>query len=107
MTNFIIIFSLTLYGVFLIIQTRRNQAYFQSVPVKDEANISTHGGDLEEDGHSLKYHILLLTLTLLPIFILAKYLSILVSYATTKHGRPALSPRCLVDCHVGFDTQDY
>lgn len=96
MASFIIIFSLTLYGVFLAIQTKRNQAYFQSLPIKDEVNISTHGGELEGDSHSLKYHILLLTLTLLPIFILAKYLSVLVSYATTKHGLPSALDALLI-----------
>jgi len=87
---FLIVMSVGLYGTFLALQTRWHRDYF-IVRVGPEA------GDIEEDAEyhgvaeirSLPYHLVFLTVYILPVLILAKQLARPIDHGVTALGAPA------------------
>jgi len=88
MSVYLIAMSIGLYGVFLAIQTMRHRAFFQqpvSADEPEEADKHDHGNLLVR---SLRYHALLLPLTMLPIVLLSKKMAALVDHGTATLGAP-------------------
>ncbi len=85
-------FTLLLYGVFLAVQTRRHQLFFQerqsgmAVEEVAEPNIGAIAEGTES--HSTLYHAVLLFLTLLPVPLLAEHLAVVVEDGIVKLGAP-------------------
>lgn len=70
MSVYLIVMSLTLYSVFLAIQTLRHRSFFEQPPSPEQENNIKH-----EEHHfvvGIGYHALLLPLTMLPIILLSK-----------------------------------
>ncbi len=82
-----------LYGVFLLIQTRRHPDYFQEPPAvkwSDEAAEASEQAHFTV--HSLPFHAILLLVWLLPVVLLAKKLAVVLQVAADRlHAPPALS----------------
>ena len=82
-----------LYGVFLVIQTRRHPDYFQepaAVKWSDEAAEASEQAHFTV--HSLPFHAVLLLVWLLPVVLLAKKLAVVLQVAGDRlHAPPALS----------------
>jgi Ca2+:H+ antiporter len=77
--------SISLYIVFLAVQTGRHRGYFsfseaEAAPVRVEA----HSG-----AHSLPYHVVLLTLYMLPVIYLAEQLAFPIDYIIETLHAPA------------------
>lgn len=86
MSLYLLVMSISLYGVFLSIQTMRHRSFFEQ-PQRDAA------GDGDDDHgalaiRSLGYHALLLPLTMLPIILLSKKMAVLVDHGTVSLGAP-------------------
>jgi Ca2+:H+ antiporter len=85
-------FTLLLYGVFLAVQTRRHQMFFQEPENGRAAGEATQGnlGAIAEgsEARSTPYHVLLLFLTLLPVPLLAENLAVVVEGGIAKLGAP-------------------
>ncbi len=84
--GWLIVVSAGLYGSFLWIQTQRHSGFFLQ-PTQSE------DGETDADlGHapprSLRYHAVLLPLTMLPIVLLAKKMAVLVDHGTATLGAP-------------------
>jgi Ca2+:H+ antiporter len=85
-------FTLLLYGVFLAVQTRRHQLFFQerrsgmAVEEVAEPNIGAIAEGTES--HSTLYHAVFLFLTLLPVPLLAEHLAVVVEDGIVKLGAP-------------------
>jgi Ca2+:H+ antiporter len=87
---FFSLFTVLLYGIFLVIQTGRHRGFFiepnnDAMPIaaaskSDESRSSPVG--------ALTRHILLLILTILPIVLLAKQLAKLIDYGIAVLGAP-------------------
>lgn len=82
--------TLTLYGVFLAIQTKRHRAFFEDPEAGPEdapsyVAAARHG----ETGRPLFYHVVLLFLTLLPIALLAHDLAQVVELGVHRLGAPS------------------
>lgn len=76
-----IILSVAIYAVFLAVQTRRHQEFFNETdwePGKEEH----HGGG------PIPFHALLLVLNLLPVVLLSKQLAHLLDHGVTEGGLP-------------------
>ncbi|MGM0561069.1 MAG: calcium:proton antiporter [Pseudomonadota bacterium] len=71
------LFALLLYGIFVWIQTRRHQSYFQSPEELQETAHPDHGHGAGSE-RSRSYHVVMLVLTLLPVPILSESLSVLI-----------------------------
>ena len=83
---YLIVMSLSLYGVFLAIQTLRHRSFFQQPRPPEEENIDKH-----EEHHfvrSLGYHALFLPLTMLPIILLSKKMAVMVDHGIATLGAP-------------------
>jgi len=86
MAIYLIVMSVALYGVFLAIQTLRHRSFFEQP--------ETHGRIHAEDEHahgvarSLRYHGLLLPLTMLPLVLLSKKMAVLVDHGIETLGAP-------------------
>jgi Ca2+:H+ antiporter len=88
MAVYLIVMSISLYGVFLAIQTMRHRSYFlqPAAAEKDaEAPADDHGGLVTR---SLAYHAVLLPLTMLPVVLLSKKMAILVDHGIGTLGAP-------------------
>lgn len=86
MSIYLIIMSLTLYGVFLAIQTLRHRTFFQQPLFPGEEKHEKH----EEDHFvkSIGYHALLLPLTMLPIIMLSKKMAVMIDHGIESMGAP-------------------
>jgi Ca2+:H+ antiporter len=72
-------FTLLLYGVFLVMQTRRHRDFFQAPEeARATAEPILHNPEIAE--HSTAYHVLLLILTLVPIPLLAHEFAVIVEF---------------------------
>lgn len=76
--------SVSIYGVFLAVQTSRHREYFIS-PHADHEDEHLHG---EYKVQSTSYHALFLVLYILPLIILAKQLAVPLEYGTRVLGAP-------------------
>ncbi|KRE20777.1 calcium:proton antiporter [Bosea sp. Root483D1] len=105
------LFSLLLYGVFLLLQTGRHSVFFMepaseaNVPYgaayararmqpKPEAEAALQPASASEPSHapsggSTRTHVLLLLANILPIVILAKSLAVMLDYGIVRLGAPA------------------
>ena len=92
------VFTLALYGAFLVLQTGRHRSFFQE-PTGEQAPVArTATPDdaiLEDDpahedpGGATWTHVVLLLATILPIVILAKSLAAVLDFGIIKLGAPA------------------
>lgn len=97
------VFTLALYGAFLVLQTGRHRSFFveptreQAPPVRSAPHGRAPASDdidvLEDDGHedpggSTWSHVLLLLATILPIVILAKSLAVVLDFGIARLGAP-------------------
>jgi Ca2+:H+ antiporter len=81
--------TLTLYGVFLTIQTRRHRAFFEDPDARPEdAPYRLTSAPDGDPGRILVYHAALLFLTLLPIALLAHDLAKVVELGVHRLGAP-------------------
>ncbi len=83
---YLIIMSLTLYGVFLAIQTLRHRSFFQQPLFPEQENNAKH-----EDHHfviGIRYHALMLPITMLPIILLSKKMAVMVDHGISTMGAP-------------------
>jgi len=88
MAFYLIGMSIVLYGVFLAIQTMRHRSFFEQPPTSSnhaEAGKHAHG---DTKAYSLRYHALLLPLTMLPIVLLSKKMALLVDHGIDTLGAP-------------------
>lgn len=97
------VFTLALYGAFLVLQTGRHRSFFVE-PTREQAPLvrsAPHGRApvsddidvVEDDGHedpggSTWSHVLLLLATILPIVILAKSLAVVLDFGIARLGAP-------------------
>ena len=97
------VFTVALYGAFLVLQTGRHRSFFveptreQAPPVRaaphgrtpdpDEIEIVEHDGH-EDPGGATMGHILLLLANILPIVILAKSLAVVLDFGIVQLGAP-------------------
>jgi Ca2+:H+ antiporter len=88
-SEFLILMSVGLYGVFLAIQTMRHRDYFVS-PVTTAGTVDCEGADVHgnPEVRSAGYHCLLLVAYVLPIVVLAKQIAVPIAYATSVLGAP-------------------
>ncbi len=97
------VFTLALYGAFLVLQTGRHRSFFveptrdQAPPVRSAPHGRAPASDdidvVEDDGHedpggSTWSHVLLLLATILPIVILAKSLAVVLDVGIARLGAP-------------------
>jgi len=78
--------SLTLYGVFLAIQTMRHRTFFQQPIFPDDEKHEKH-----EEHHFIKsigYHAILLPLTMLPIIMLSKKMAVMIDHGIKSMDAP-------------------
>lgn len=76
--------SVSIYGVFLAVQTSRHREYFIS-PHAEHDDDQLHG---EHEVQSTWYHAMFLVLYILPLIILAKQLAVPLEYGTHVLGAP-------------------
>ena len=81
---YLIVICTVLYAIFLWVQTREHRGFFE---------YTLPGGEVVEDGHpespfGIGYHVALLIITLVPIVILAKQLSIVMYAGLANLGAP-------------------
>ena len=115
--GFLIVMSVSLYGVFLAIQTMRHRDYFVSptatAAATDPNSPDSHGGF---EAQSAGYHGLLLPTYALPIVVLAKQIAVPIDYGISVLGVPAalggflvavliLSPECLAAVRAALANQ--
>ncbi|MDP3318400.1 MAG: calcium:proton antiporter, partial [Bosea sp. (in: a-proteobacteria)] len=97
------IFTLALYGAFLVLQTGRHRSFFveptseQAPPIRsaphgrapdsEEIEIVEHDGH-EDPGGATSTHLLLLLANILPIVILAKSLAVVLDFGIIQLGAP-------------------
>ena len=88
MAVYLILMSIALYAVFLAIQTLRHKTFFIQ-PAGGTGNL-----DSSTDDHadivvrSIRYHAILLPLTMLPIILLSKKMAVLVDHGIATLGAP-------------------
>lgn len=88
LTIFLIFVSLSIYGIFLGIQTVRHRKYFLEVEKEKRNHSNAHG----KVYYSIGTHLILLLIYLATLIFLAKLLAIPISYATEiLHAPEALS----------------
>lgn len=88
MAVYLIVMSISLYGVFLAIQTMRHRSYFVQPATSEEGGVAPpddHGGLVVR---SLAYHAVLLPLTMLPVVLLSKKMATLVDHGISTLGAP-------------------
>jgi Ca2+:H+ antiporter len=91
------VFTVALYGAFLVLQTGRHRTFFQE-PTRDQAPKARTAGEedgFEEDDHghpdpggATLTHVALLLANILPIVILAKSLATVLDFGIIKLGAP-------------------
>ena len=93
------VMSISIYGIFLAVQTNRHRDYFVS-----PHSAGSEDAKAEDDGHlhsehevkSTLHHALFLTLYILPLVILAKQLAVPLDYATRALNAPQVLSGFLV-----------
>jgi Ca2+:H+ antiporter len=87
---FFSVFTIVLYGIFLVIQTGRHQGFFvESRPnAVGAAAASTRHERHDSAGRAIRWHTLLLVITMLPIVLLAKQLAKLIDHGIVMLGAP-------------------
>ena len=88
MAVYLIVMSISLYGVFLAIQTMRHRSFFVQPATSEEGGVAPpddHGGLVVR---SLAYHAVLLPLTMLPVVLLSKKMATLVDHGISTLGAP-------------------
>jgi Ca2+:H+ antiporter len=81
--------TILFYAIFLAIQTMRHRAFFaEPVNGKGEAPAYLVAHSVRDIG-SLRFHVLMLVLTLAPIVALSTYLAIIVDFGIEHLGAPA------------------
>ena len=111
------VITILFYGVFLVIQTVRHRAFFaepngdgERVKAYDNRRLHRHAT------HSLRYHLVMLVLTLLPIVLLSEFLAVIVDLGIETLKMPAelggiliailvLSPEGLTAMHAALANQ--
>lgn len=88
MAIYLIAMSISLYGVFLAIQTMRHRSYFEQPAVAEQNAQEAHEDHGNMVVRSLGYHALLLPLTMLPIILLSKKMAVLVDHGIITLGAP-------------------
>ncbi|MDQ6434019.1 calcium:proton antiporter [Mesorhizobium sp. LHD-90] len=85
------LFTIGLYGAFLVLQIGRHSGFFQEpVDEKDEQDADrTEAGHHPPAGGSNMVHVVLLLANILPIVILAKSLATVLDYGIARLGAPA------------------
>jgi Ca2+:H+ antiporter len=87
------LFTVALYGAFLILQTGRHSAFFQEPEAEKPAGAPESGGGPAPahagSGNSTLSHVVLLLANILPIVILAKSLAAVLDFGIVKLGAPA------------------
>ncbi len=79
------VFTLALYGVFLLIQTGRHSEFF----IDAEAQETGHEGDAATASGGIAKHIGLLLANVVPIVILAKSLAVILDHGIAALGAPS------------------
>ncbi len=78
--------TIVLYGIFVILQTSRHRSHFDDPREDIESQESVYAN--HESEYGVPVHALLLVLTLLPIILLSKNLSVLVDAGVRQMGMP-------------------
>ena len=87
---FFSLFTVVLYGIFLVIQTGRHRRFFvESGPDQVAAVASTRHERRASAARTIGKHTLLLVITMLPIVLLAKHLAKLIDHGIGALGAPA------------------
>lgn len=81
--SFLMIMSLTLYGVFLLIQTTSHQKYFVAPSSMEDDTTAKKIAT-----HSTFYHVATLLLSMLPIILLSKHMAQIVNYGISTLDAP-------------------
>lgn len=114
MAFYLIAMSVSLYGVFLAIQTLRHRSFFEQPAAETTPSAQTGHGNLVV--RSLRFHAILLPLTMLPIVLLSKKMAVLVSHGIDTLGAPqalggflvavlVLSPEAMAAIHAALSNQ--
>ncbi len=83
------IFTVALYGAFLVLQTGRHSAFFKEPDDgRSEASVVDSSDEKPEAGGSSLVHVVLLLANILPIVILAKSLAIVLDFGIARLGAP-------------------
>nr|WP_244612409.1 calcium:proton antiporter [Methylobacterium haplocladii] len=81
------VFTIALYGVFLLIQTNRHQSFFLEAGV-EEGDAQTESGTGDASAKALLIHIGLLLANILPIVLLSKSLATVLDHGIAALGAP-------------------
>jgi Ca2+:H+ antiporter len=81
------VFTLTLYGVFLLIQTGRHSEFFQDAEVRGAAE--SDPGPASISGGDIAKHLALLLANVVPIVLLAKNLAVILDHGIEVLGAPS------------------
>ncbi|RJG07389.1 calcium:proton antiporter [Noviherbaspirillum cavernae] len=82
---FFSLFTVTLYGIFLVIQTGRHRGFFIE-PGQEE--VAAHAAPVTHSRGEVMRHVALLVVTILPIVLLSKQLAKLVDHSIAVLGAP-------------------
>jgi Ca2+:H+ antiporter len=83
---FLIITSLSLYGIFLMTQTRRHRHYFMEM--EGASASADHGYDHDFQLHSTGFHVVMLFLYLIAVVVLAEKFAIPLDSCIERFGMP-------------------
>ncbi|MBC2600894.1 calcium:cation antiporter [Puniceicoccus vermicola] len=86
MAFYLILVSISLYGVFLFLQSTRHSAFFKN-PEEIDSDHESHGHEGLEI-RSIGFHVGLLVLTMLPIVLLSKKMALVVDFGISATGAP-------------------
>jgi len=89
-SEFLVVVTLGLYGVFLAMQTVRHREYF-TAPERASWSGEEHP-DHEREGaaiHSLPFHVAMLFGYMIPIVLLSKKLAVIIDFGIAEVGAPA------------------
>lgn len=84
----LVILSISIYAVFLLVQTRRYRGYFRHSHDEAHAHAEATGHEIHSSPHGNATHFLLLLAYIVPVVILSKKLSVFLGYATAAAGLP-------------------
>ena len=87
-TAFLIIVSLTLYGIFLTIQNGRHRAYFKVARQTEETKSAKRKWRIVHEVRSTPFHVLLLLAYMVPLVILTKQLAVPIDFTIGELGAP-------------------
>lgn len=94
------LFTIALYGVFLLIQTNRHRSFFVD-DVGEDATVCLDGGErVPATTKAILLHAALLILNILPIVILSKSLAKILDHGIAKLGAPTALGGVLIACIV-------